>query len=102
MQIGNVLIKEKSLILPDGTEQHLTRIERTILMMLAEVLETDVAKVTIMTALYGSNTRCNSRSLDVHICHLRTKLKGSYVTIYTNTRFGFRLTVNIEQYAQNC
>lgn len=101
MQIGNIKLKEKSILVDGVIERALTKIEHRILSMLAEVPDTDVAKVTILTALYGTPTRCTSRSLDVHICHIRTKIAGSNLTILTTGRFGFRLIVNTPEYANS-
>lgn len=69
----------------------LTQVEFRLLLVLLDHLGGVVPRSVIMTAVWGCCHEGASNALDVHVCHLREKLRESRTTIETVRRVGYRL-----------
>lgn len=58
---------------------NLTAIEFNILKLLAKNKNKTLDRNRIYKQVWGTYTYDNNRTVDVHVCHLRKKLKGKFI-----------------------
>jgi DNA-binding response OmpR family regulator len=92
--IGNLLVdldRQSAYFYENGTERDLTltSTEFKILVMLTYRLQQVYSREQILDRVWG-NTHISDRTVDSHVAHLRSKLKGTSVVVDTVKNFGFR------------
>src|SRR5579871_6354443 len=71
----------------DSTPLTLTRKEYDLLALLVSYAGVIIPRAEMLMRVWGYSTEIRTRTLDVHIRHLRKKL-GSYADVYIETVFG--------------
>ncbi len=74
----------------DGKELNLSLKEYELLSLLMENEGACLSREQILTSVWGYSSDSESRTVDVHIRHIREKLKDSSVMIETVTGVGYR------------
>lgn len=88
---------EKDVLLINGAEIKLTNKESKILSLLCAYKNDILPKKIIMQQIWADDNYFNKRSLDVHMCLLRSYLKiDKRVAIETKRGIGYSLVVNEE------
>ena len=71
----------------DSQPMPLTRKEYDLLALLVSYAGVIVPRAELLMRVWGYSTEIRTRTLDVHIRHLRRKL-GAYASVYIETVFG--------------
>jgi len=69
----------------------LTRKEKELLAMLTQNAGRCVSRETLLRTIWQYAEGTRTRTVDVHIAHLRKKLAGSPISIETVTGIGYKL-----------
>jgi two-component system OmpR family response regulator len=87
------LAKQKISIRTESDESELetTSLEFKLLLHFARREEQVFTRDQLMTAIWGDGIHVMDRTIDTHICHLRSKLKGSSYTLEAVHGVGYRL-----------
>ena len=106
IQLGNVKfeVHEKRLLNSEGSLVHLTEMEVTILCALVNADNQTLAREELFRRIYGRDWDLLSRTLEVHISHLRKKLteaSGEENAIIGLRGIGFRLTLEQVKISQS-
>ena len=75
----------------NGTEIHLTPMEYSLLEMLVRNRGLAMSRCQLLESVWGCDFVGGSRTVDIHISHLRAKL-GLKKEIETVVKYGYRLT----------
>ena len=99
IQIGESSLdsRRRTLRHPAGPAMTLTEMECRLLAALAQQANQTISRADLTRRLYGQDWNPSSRSLDVHLTHLRQKLKqvsGETHTIASIRGVGFRLDID--------
>lgn len=90
--IGNLTIHpDRRVVLVDGKEIDLRMKEFDLLMTLATNVGLVFTREKLLDVVWGYDFAGETRTVDVHIAHLRHKLKGMQATIDTVWGVGYRL-----------
>lgn len=90
--IGNLTIQpDRRVVLVDGKEIDLRMKEFDLLMTLATNVGLVFTREKLLDVVWGYDFAGETRTVDVHIAHLRHKLKGMQATIDTVWGVGYRL-----------
>lgn len=96
--IGQITIdKSKHKVAADGREITLTLKEYDLLLLLAENPERVFTREQLLTSVWQSDAYIETRTVDVHIGTLRTKLGNDGAMIQTVRGVGYRLETTDEQ-----
>ncbi|RYZ93356.1 MAG: response regulator transcription factor [Proteobacteria bacterium] len=79
-----------------GLEISLTKTEFELLGILARSANQIVSRVTFYDRVFKTNSD-TCRALDVHLCHLRRKLRGSDISIESVRSLGYRLVREVRE-----
>ncbi len=95
VRIGNLVIDpaRREVRLPDSTLDLRTQ-EFDLLLTLAEHRGLVLSREQILQKAWGFDFYGQTRTVDVHVAHLRKKLDGSSVRIETVTGVGYKLVVS--------
>ncbi len=78
----------------DSLQMTLTPTEYQILLLLAHRPEMVFSREAIIESVWGPGKNVTTRTVDAHICHLRSKLEESKVDIKTVLNSGYKIEVN--------
>jgi two-component system alkaline phosphatase synthesis response regulator PhoP len=94
MRFGNLKIDPASrTVAVDGHEIDLRAKEFDLLMALAENRDIVLSREKLLDLVWGFDFYGQTRTVDVHIAHLRHKLEGATASIETVWGVGYKLTV---------
>jgi DNA-binding response OmpR family regulator len=92
LTLGNLtLLPERRIVTVDGRAVELRMKEYDLLLMLAEHKGLVFTREKLLGVVWGYDFAGETRTVDVHIAHLRHKLKGMSPTIETVWGVGYRL-----------
>jgi transcriptional regulator len=91
-----ILVAPRRVVRADGTHVELTRLEFDLLLFLCENPGRVHRRGTLLSAVWHLNSTPNTRTVDVHIRRLRSKLGPDLNLITTVRGVGYRLDHNTE------
>jgi len=92
LNVGRIAINLRTNeVTVDSAQVALTHLELRLLLVLADHFESTVKRSEILAAIWGNCYEGASNALDVHVCHLREKLRSSGTVIETVRGVGYRL-----------
>lgn len=95
LRAGNLAIDPaRRVVTVDGRPVELRTKEFDLLLALVENLERVLSREKLLDLVWGFDFYGQTRTVDVHIAHLRSKLDGSTATIETVWGVGYKLTVS--------
>lgn len=94
VQVGNLLIRpHQRTVEIDGRGVDLRMKEFDLLLTLAENLNIVFSRERLLDVVWGYNFAGETRTVDVHVAHLRHKLKGMTPSIETVWGVGYKLVL---------
>ncbi len=94
VRVGNLLINpQQRSVEVDGRPVDLRMKEFDLLLTLAENLNIVFSRERLLDVVWGYNFAGETRTVDVHVAHLRHKLDGMTPTIETVWGVGYKLTM---------
>jgi DNA-binding response OmpR family regulator len=94
LRVGDVSIDPaRRTVLVNGREIDLRTKEFDLLLALAENEGIVLSREKLLDLVWGFDFYGQTRTVDVHVAHVRDKLKGSHATIETVWGIGYKLEV---------